>query len=126
MADIQLARNLKKYRKAHGYTQAKLCDRLNISRQAYSNYETGKRDPDFALLVRICNIYQITLDQLILQPFTSRNAVVREAHTPYTIAAEEHTDDMLYLTKEEVTFLMNFRDANEEQRYYAAKVLRKE
>ena len=33
-------------RKAHHYTQQEISDLLNISRQAYSNYETSKRTPD--------------------------------------------------------------------------------
>ena len=49
MANIQLSYNLKRYREAYRYTQQKLADKINISRQAYSNYETGKRDPDLVV-----------------------------------------------------------------------------
>ena len=46
MANIQLAENLRRLRTDHDYTQTQIGDKLNISRQAYSNYETGKRIPD--------------------------------------------------------------------------------
>ena len=46
MSNIQLVENLYRLRKAHHYTQQEISDLLNISRQAYSNYETSKRTPD--------------------------------------------------------------------------------
>nr|WP_302167819.1 helix-turn-helix transcriptional regulator [uncultured Schaedlerella sp.] len=35
MANIQLSYNLKRYREAYRYTQQKLADKINISRQAW-------------------------------------------------------------------------------------------
>lgn len=123
MANLQLTSNLYKYRKSRGYTQEKLCQQLNISRQAYSNYETGKRDPDLDLLIKLCGIYGVTLDQLVHLPFRSGNLIVREQKTAYTAAVETNTDNRLYLTKEEISFLMRFREAGEEKRYVVAKIL---
>ena len=60
MANIQLAANLRRLRSDHNYTQAQISDKLNISRQAYSNYETGKRIPDLDILIRIADIYHTT------------------------------------------------------------------
>ena len=60
MANIQLVKNLKRYRTARKLTQKELGKMLNISRQAYSNYETGKRTPDLDLLLKIAQIYNIT------------------------------------------------------------------
>ena len=73
MANIQLTDNLKKYRKYHGFTQRVLAKKINISRQAYSNYETGKRSPDAEVLDKLCDIYSISLDQLVRQPFSVEN-----------------------------------------------------
>lgn len=123
MANLQLTSNLYKYRKSRGYTQEKLSQQLSISRQAYSNYETGKRDPDLDLLIRLCGIYSITLDQLVHQPFNSRNYIIREQKTAYTTATETDTDNHLYLTKEETSFLMKFREAEKEKRYVIAQIL---
>ena len=69
MANLQLAKNLRKYRKARGYTQDKLSKYLNISRQAYSNYERANRDPDIGLLIRLCELYNVSMEELIIKPF---------------------------------------------------------
>ena len=53
MSNIQLVENLYRLRKAHHYTQQEISDLLNISRQAYSNYETSKRTPDLDSLIRL-------------------------------------------------------------------------
>lgn len=61
MSNIQLAANLQRLRKDHHFTQTQFSKKLNISRQAYSNYETGKRIPDLDIIIRIANIYHISL-----------------------------------------------------------------
>ena len=75
MANIQLAANLRRLRSDHNYTQAQISDKLNISRQAYSNYETGKRIPDLDILIRIADIYHVTLEQLKIGRASCRERV---------------------------------------------------
>ena len=62
VSNIQLAANLRRLRTDHGYTQTQIGRKLNISRQAYSNYEIGKRIPDLDILIRIADIYHIKLE----------------------------------------------------------------
>ena len=40
------AENLRFARKARGYSQALMAERLGIARSSYAGYETGKRSPD--------------------------------------------------------------------------------
>ena len=61
MSNIQLVENLYRLRKAHHYTQQEISDLLNISRQAYSNYETSKRTPDLDSLMRLADIYGVSI-----------------------------------------------------------------
>lgn len=56
---------LKLYRKQNRYTQQEIADILGISRQAYSNYEKGKRSPSLSVLIKLADLYQISLDALI-------------------------------------------------------------
>ena len=67
MSNIQLANNLRYLRKKHGLTQKALSKMLNISRQAYSNYETGKRTPDLDSLLFLACCYRVSLDALVLK-----------------------------------------------------------
>ena len=46
-------------------TQSELADKLNLTRQAISKYETGDSFPDISILIEIANIYEVTIDDLI-------------------------------------------------------------
>lgn len=52
-------------RKAKGFSQVKVSMDLNISREAISNYETGKRSPDVEMLVKFSDYYNVSIDYLI-------------------------------------------------------------
>lgn len=123
MANIQLTENLRRLRTDHDYTQTQIGDKLNISRQAYSNYETGKRIPDLDILIRIADIYHVTLEQLILQP-CSGTGVINQNSGPYYIGMEVADAGTIYLTKEEVELLSHYRNADEDDRKLTRKVLK--
>ena len=57
--------NLVNARKAKGKTQREVADYLGISRQAYSNYEAGKREPDFETLLKLGEYFDCSVDYLL-------------------------------------------------------------
>ena len=61
MSNVQLTDNLVRLRKAYNYTQKQIGDKLNISRQAYSNYERGKRIPDIGMLIFMASLWSSCL-----------------------------------------------------------------
>lgn len=122
MSNIQLAANLRRLRNDHNYTQTQIGEKLNISRQAYSNYETGKRIPDIDMLIRIADIYQVTLEQLITQTCT-KTGVINETTGPYYTGMIVESADTIYLSKEEVELLTQYRNASEDERRLTRKVL---
>ena len=65
MANVQLRENLRNLRRRHNFTQLQISSRLNISRQAYSNYETGKSNPDLDTLLKIAEVLETDVDGLI-------------------------------------------------------------
>lgn len=59
------AKQLKKYRLEKNYSQDTLADQLFISRQAISKWENGDSTPDLENLVKLAEIFDVTLDQLV-------------------------------------------------------------
>ena len=57
--------NLINARKAMHKTQQEIADYLGISRQAYSNYEAGKREPDFETLLKLGEYFDCSFDYLL-------------------------------------------------------------
>lgn len=61
----EVSKNIKKIRNELGMTQQELADRLNVTRQAVSSWETGKNHPDLDMLEKIAQIYGVGLEELI-------------------------------------------------------------
>ena len=56
---------LREIRKKKGYSQLKVALDLNISREALSYYENGRRSPDLELLVSLSKYFGKSIDYLI-------------------------------------------------------------
>lgn len=68
-------RGLQQIRKERGYSQLKVAFALNISREALSYYENGKRSPDIDMLVRMSEYFDVSIDYLITgQEFVSKRS----------------------------------------------------
>jgi transcriptional regulator with XRE-family HTH domain len=57
--------NLSRLRKGLDMTQSALADRLNLTRQAISKYETGDSFPDISLLADIAELFRVRVEDLI-------------------------------------------------------------
>lgn len=62
---LNFSKNLRAFRRAHGYTQVEMSQLLHIQRQTYCNYENGRRMPSWDMLAEIAAILGISLDSLI-------------------------------------------------------------
>ena len=56
---------LKKIRKEKGFSQLKVALDLNMSREALSYYENGKRNPDIQTLKLFSKYFNVSIDFLI-------------------------------------------------------------
>lgn len=54
-----------KLRKQHGLSQEELAEKLNVSRQSVSKWESNNTYPETDKIVQICNIFDCTMDDLI-------------------------------------------------------------
>lgn len=52
-------------RKEKGLTQMQLAEKLNITNRAVSKWETGKSCPDASIMLKLCDILGITVNELL-------------------------------------------------------------
>ena len=128
MTNIQLANNLRFLRTKHKLTQDDLSSLLNISRQAYSNYETSKRTPDLDSLLHISRFCRISIDELVLDNLQStyHTSALKtgEEYIPYVVMAKEkNTGNSIYLSREELDFIIKYRALSEENKQILAGFL---
>ena len=58
-------KGLKEIRKNRKFSQMKVAMDLNISREALSHYENGKREPSIDLLNKMSEYFNVSIDYLI-------------------------------------------------------------
>ena len=85
---MEFNNKLYKLRKQKGFSQEELANRLNVSRQTISKWEVGESTPDMENLVAISELFEISLDELVL------NKVPEEADTSSQVVKSEFYSDI--------------------------------
>ena len=62
---MDIGRKIQELRKVSGMTQEQLAEKLNISRQTVSKWETSSTLPDLESILKLCRIFHISLDDLL-------------------------------------------------------------
>lgn len=63
---MDFGKNIKDIRKELNLTQEEFAQRLNVTRQAVSNWENNRNLPDIEMLLTMSSVFHISLDILIL------------------------------------------------------------
>ncbi|MFA5715048.1 MAG: helix-turn-helix transcriptional regulator [Candidatus Paceibacterota bacterium] len=64
-------------RKEKGVKQSKIATAIKVKSTAYSNYETGRREPNIEILIRIADYFGVTVDYLVGRS-DSRNGIPQQ------------------------------------------------
>lgn len=62
---MEIGKKLKAARQNSGLTQEQAAERLFVSRQTISNWENEKTYPDIVSVVKLSDLYSISLDELL-------------------------------------------------------------
>lgn len=65
MDQIKIGRFIAECRRLQGLTQAQLAEKLNITDRAVSKWETGRSLPDAALMLALCEVLEISVNELL-------------------------------------------------------------
>lgn len=65
MNQIQIGRFIADCRKKSNMTQNKLAEKLGITDRAVSKWETGKSIPDPSIMLELCEILNISVNELL-------------------------------------------------------------
>ena len=107
-----LAKRLKQLRVAANLQQTDIIKRLSLSSARYSQYESGKRRPDYELLIEFANLYGVSIDYLL-----GRTTISNTSHTSATCSAEEIKliKKYRYLSKDRQEAVRDFIDVSYEK-----------
>ncbi len=57
------------------WTQEYIAKKIGITKQAYSNIETGKRKPSYKVIIELQNLFNATIDYLLEQEVDNINPI---------------------------------------------------
>ncbi|GEM_PF-465103 len=78
---MNLANNLRKIRKENNLSQEQLAEKLGVSRQSVSKWESEQAYPEMEKMIQICDIFDITMDELLNQNVSEVNQRKEEKAT---------------------------------------------
>ena len=86
---MSLNQNLRILRKSHGLSQEDFADKLDVSRQAVSKWESGEAYPETEKIIAICNLFNCNMDNLV------RGKMQTENHPQENPLASENYDKIM-------------------------------
>lgn len=78
---MSFGENLRSQRVRSGMTQEEVGRALEKSKNNISQYETGKREPDLTSLMRLAELFGVTVDELLGRQTALRRVQVYDRHT---------------------------------------------
>ena len=86
---MSLNQNLRILRKSHGLSQEDFADKLDVSRQAVSKWESGEAYPETEKIIAICDLFNCNMDDLV------RGEMQTENHPQENPLAPENYDKIM-------------------------------
>ena len=96
---MEIGALIKDARSSKGMTQEKAAEALGVSRQTVSNWETGKSYPDIVSVIRMSDLYDVSLDHLLKEETS-----VKQSYTSYL---EESTNTIKSRRTHSITILVS-------------------
>lgn len=62
---MKIEDKLKNARLSKAYNQEDIADKLGVTRQTISNWENGKSLPDIISIIKLSDLYELSLDEMI-------------------------------------------------------------
>src|SRR5690625_7097123 len=70
---------LKKEREKREWSQVYLAEKLHVSRQSVSKWETGKNYPSIEVIIELSDLFEITIDELLRSDDALTEKVIQDS-----------------------------------------------
>lgn len=108
MDQIKIGKFISERRKQLNLTQARLAEKLNITDRAVSKWETGRSLPDAFIMLSLCNILKITVNDLLCgEVVTMENYKEKSEEMLIEMVKEKEERDRMLLKAEIIAGLLS-------------------
>lgn len=99
---MNLSDNLKKIRKDNNLSQEQLAEKLNVSRQSVSKWESGQAYPEMDKMIQLCKMFNLNIDELLNQDIREVNNTKQSK-----ININKYIDDFLEYVSKTINMFIN-------------------
>jgi transcriptional regulator with XRE-family HTH domain/DNA-directed RNA polymerase subunit RPC12/RpoP len=108
MDQVKIGKFIAERRRARGLTQMQLAEQVNVSDRAVSKWETGKSLPDSSIMLELCGILNITVNDLLCGEVVTMENYNKEMENKLVeMVKEKEESDRRLLRMEVVTGVMS-------------------
>lgn len=100
---------LREFRTASEYTQQDVAVYLSITRQGYAHYESGRRDPDLETLIKLSELYQVSILDFITPSSNELSSSTLREDMNFR-ETKDGLEKMVFLTPDEKMLLHFYKD----------------
>ena len=90
-----LADKITQLRKKNGWSQEELADRMDISRQAVSKWESNQATPDIEKIIQLSSLFGVTIDSLLKEEGQHKTETYSQSQSPSVQQGECQTPSSL-------------------------------
>lgn len=76
-------------RKARGWNQEELAERVGVTRQAVSRWEAGSAKPDADKIIAICDLFGVSADYLLRDHYSGEGSAAQPENQPVNALMEK-------------------------------------
>ena len=93
MDQIKSGKFIAELRKTHGMTQLQLAEKLGISDKTVSRWECGKGMPELSILMPLCEVLEINVNELLSGEFLTQESYSQKAEENMLNLIQETTEN---------------------------------
>jgi transcriptional regulator with XRE-family HTH domain len=79
MRNMIFSERLKREREKKGWSQTELAEKIHVSRQSVSKWETGKNYPNIEVIIDLSDLFGITIDELLRSDEELKEKVIQDS-----------------------------------------------
>ena len=118
MNQIKIGAFISERRKAKGWTQSQLAEKLEITDKAISKWETGRSMPDLSLFMPLCTLLDVTLNELFAGECIAEEKLKEKADEVLMDVITNWLGHDKWETKESGTVLQNVLEVENVSKLY--------
>lgn len=120
---MNFGENLQTLRKLKNYSQEDLADKLQVSRQAVSKWESGTGFPETEKLISICDLFDCSMDELVKGKISIDSNLERKVYDSFMNKFSKSISLAIMLILIGTTLLLTVLGFNEDNNMFGIIVL---